>query len=244
MRERFDFEFDQEPGERPRSRFNILDVFTVLVLLVAGIAAVFMGYVFFFPHTSLNPLKPKIPTPFDFPTATITPLQLEATWTPTVVLVTDTPTLAPTITLMPSPTSISLVPPTKTPPATATPRAPYGATITAIESTIIHPEQGCGWFGIGGSVVDSSNAPVLYMTLRLSGSINGQPVEKLTVSGTALDYGQSGFEFELGKTPVASNKLLILQLFNQAGQRQADDIPIVTYDNCSKNLILVRFKGR
>ncbi len=244
MRERFDFELDQEPGERPRSRFNILDLLTVLVLLVAGIAAVFMSYVFFFPHTSLNPLKPRIPTPFDFPTATITPLQLEATWTPTVVLVTDTPTLAPTITLMPSPTSISLVPPTKTPPATATPRAPYGATITAIESTIIHPEQGCGWFGIGGSVVDSSNAPVLYMTLRLSGSINGQPVEKLTVSGTALDYGQSGFEFELGKSPVASNKLLILQLFNQAGQRQADDIPIVTYDDCSKNLILVRFKGR
>ena len=145
---------------------------------------------------------------------------------------------------MPSPTSISLVPPTKTPPATATPRAPYGVTITAIESTIIHPEQGCGWFGIGGSVVDNSNAPVLYMTLRLTGSINGQPVEKLTVSGTALDYGQSGFEFELGKSPVASNKLLILQLFNQAGERQADDIPIVTYDDCNKNLILVRFKGR
>ena len=82
------------------------------------------------------------------------------------------------------------------------------------------------------------------MTLRLTGSINGQPVEKLTVSGTALDYGQSGFEFELGKSPVASNKLLILQLFNQAGERQADDIPIVTYDDCNKNLILVRFKGR
>jgi hypothetical protein len=244
MRERFDFEIDEGPVRQPRSRLNVLDLFTVLALLGSGVLAAFMTYVFFFPHTSLNPLKPRIPTPFDFPTATITPLQLEATWTPTVVLSTGTPTLAPTITLMPSPTSVSLVPPTKTPPATATPRAPYGATITAIESTIIHSEQGCGWFGIGGSVVDSSNAPVLYMTLRLSGSVNGQPVEKLTVSGTALDYGQSGFEFDLGKTPVASNKLLILQLFNQAGQRQADDIPIVTYSDCKKNLILVRFKGR
>lgn len=244
MRERFDFEIDEEPVQRPRSRLNVLDLFTVLALIASGVLAALMAYVFFFPHTALNPLKPRIPTPFDFPTATITPLQLEATWTPTVVLATESPTLAPTITLMPSPTSVSLVPPTKTPPATATPRAPYGATITAIESTIIHPEQGCGWFGVGGSVVDSSNAPVLFMTLRLSGSINGQPVEKLTVSGTALDYGQSGFEFDLGKTPVASNKLLILQLFNQAGQRQADDIPIVTYNDCSKNLILVRFKGR
>jgi hypothetical protein len=244
MRERFDFEVDEEPVKEPGPRFNVLDLFTILALLTAAFMAAFMAYVFFFPHTSLNPLKPRIPTPFNFPTATITPLQLEATWTPTVVFATDTPTLAPTITLMPSPTSISLVPPTKTPPASATPRAPYGATITPIESTIIHPEEGCGWFGIGGSVVDSSNAPVLYMTLRLTGSINGEPVEKLTVSGTALDYGQSGFEFELGNSPVASNHLLTLQLFNQAGERQADDIPIVTYDDCKKNLILVRFKGR
>jgi hypothetical protein len=116
--------------------------------------------------------------------------------------------------------------------------------VTAIESTIIHPELGCGWFGLGGSVVDSSNAAVLYMTIRLSGSIDGQPIDKLTVSGTAPDYGQSGFEFELGKSPVASNRLLLLQLFNQAGQKQADDIPIVTYDDCRKNLILVRFKQR
>ena len=98
MRERFDFEIDEEPIRRPRSRLNILDLFTVLVLLAAGAMAAFMAYVFFFPHTSLNPLKPRIPTPFDFPTATITPLQLEATWTPTLVLTTDTPTLAPTIT--------------------------------------------------------------------------------------------------------------------------------------------------
>jgi len=244
MRERFDFEINEGPVENSRPRFNVLDLFTVLALLTACFMAAFMTYLFLFPRTSLNPLKPRIPTPFEFPTATITPLQLEATWTPTVVVATETPTLAPTITLMPSPTSISLVPPTRTPPATATPRAPYGATITAIESTIIHPEQGCNWLGIGGSVVDSSNAPVLYMTLRLTGSINGQPVEKLTVSGTALDYGQSGFEFDLGDEPVASNKLLVLQLFNQAGERQADDINIITYDDCNKNLILVRFKGR
>jgi len=242
MLERFDFE--EEPVQRQAPRLNVLDIFTGLVLTATLVLAAFFLYLFFEPNTPLNPLKPKIPTPFDFPTATITPLQMEATWTPTLVFVTNTATLAPTITVEPSSTPISLVPPTKTPPATATPRAPYGASITPIDSTIIHPELGCGWFGVGGSVVDESNAPVLYMTLRLSGSIDGQPVEKLTVSGTALDYGQSGFEFQLGNKPVASTRLLILQLFNQEGQQQADDIPIVTYDDCKKNLILVRFKGR
>jgi hypothetical protein len=242
MFERFDFE--EEPVQSGPPRFNVLDLFTGLILLVTLAVAGLFLYLFLVPTTPLNPLKPKIPTPFDFPTATNTPLQLEATWTPTVLLTTETPTLAPTITLQPSPTLYSIVPPTKTPRATETPRAPYGATVTAIESTIIHPELGCGWFGIGGSVVDDKNAPVLYMTLRLSGSLGGDPVEKLTVSGTALDYGQSGFEFELGKSPQASNKLLILQLFNQAGQQLANDIPIVTYNDCKKNLILVRFKER
>ena len=91
-------------------------------------------------------------------------------------------------------------------------------------------------------MVGKDNAPVLFMTLRLSGSLNGEPVEKLTVSGTALDYGQSGFEFQLGTTPVASNKLLTLQLLDQSGAPQADDVRILTYDDCKKNLILVRFK--
>jgi len=242
MLERFDFE--EEPVERRRPRLNILDLFTAIVLLTTVALAALTLYLFVEPHTPLNPLKPKIPTPFDFPTATITPLQMEATWTPTFILTTETPTLAPTITLQPSPTTVSLVPPSKTPPASATPKAPYSATVSAIDSTIIHPELGCGWFGVGGSVVDDSNAPVLYMTLRLTGSIGGEPVDKLTVSGTALDYGQSGFEFELGKTPRASNKLLVLQLFNQAGEQQANDIPIITYNDCKRNLILVRFKGR
>jgi len=196
------------------------------------------------PNTPLNPLKPKIPTPFDFPTSTVTPIQMAATWTPTTIIATETATLAPTITLQPSPTLFSLVPPTKTPKPSATPKAPYGATVTAIDSTIIHPELGCGWIGVGGSVVDASGAPVLYMTLRLTGSYDGKYVEKLTVSGTALDYGQSGFEFQLGDAPVASNRLLILELLNQAGEKQADDIPIITYNDCKKNLILVRYKGR
>lgn len=242
MHERFDFE--EEPGERRGSRLHMLDCFTTLVLLATLALGSYMVYIFIQPNSPFNPLKPIIPTPYAFPTATITPLQMEATWTPTTIVTTDTPTLAPTITLQPSQTPLSLVPPSKTPPPTSTPRAPYGATVTAIESTIIHPELGCGWFGIGGSVVDDKSAPVLYMTLRLTGSINGQVVDKLTVSGTALDYGQAGFEFDLGKTPVASSKLLLLQLYNQQGVKQADDIPIVTYNDCKKNLILVRFKER
>jgi hypothetical protein len=236
------FDFEEETVESPPRRLSILDLFTCLVVLATLAIGAFLVYVFINPKTPLNPLYPKVPTAFLLPTSTLTPVQMQPTWTATLVLATESPTLVPTFTLQPSMTPISLAPPTKTPPATATPKAPYSATVSAIQSTIIHPDLGCGWFGVGGSVVGADNAPVLYMTLHLFGSLNEQPVEQVTVSGTKLDYGQSGFEFQLGTTPLASNKLLTLQLLDQSGNPQSDDVHIITYNDCNKNLILVRFK--
>ncbi len=236
------FDFEEEPVKRQAPKLNPLDCCSLVVVLATFVIGGLLLYLFVNPSSPINPLYPRIPTPLLFPTATITPIQLEPTWTPTFVDATETATLAPTITLQPSPTGFSLVPPTRTPKPTATAKAPYSATVTAIPSTIIHPDLGCGWFGIGGSVNDAKNAPVLYMTLRLSGSVSGSVINSITVSGTALDYGPSGFEFKLGTTPVASDKLLTLQLRDQNGVAQASNVYVVTYNDCKRNLILVRFK--
>jgi hypothetical protein len=241
MIEKFDFEVDDEPARPPRRLLSFADVLTVLVLLLALAIGAFMLYIFINPQTPLNPLYPNIPTPFRFPTATVTPIQMEPTWTPTFVDATITPTLAPTFTLQPSATAVSFVPPSRTPSPTPTSEPAYTANVSAIESTIIHGDSDCNWLGVGGSVVDADNTPVLYMTLRLTGELNNQPVERLTVSGTALDYGPGGFEFQLGTTPVDSHSLR-LQLLDQSGIAQAEDVAIVTYKDCSKNRILVRFK--
>lgn len=239
-----DFGFD-EPAPRPRPQLNILDALTVVVLLATiGVGALF-AYLFVNPYTAFNPLRPHVPTPFIVPTATITPIQLEPTWTPTFVSGTDTPTLAPTITVQPSNTPISLVPPTRTPtpiPPTKTPKAPYSVTVSAIESTIIYPDLACNWTGVAGTVVDASGAPVLYRTLRLSGTFDGKPYDHITVSGTDPTLGPSGFSFKLGDTPVATNKLLTLQLLDQGGLPLAQNVYVVTYNDCKKNLILVRYK--
>jgi hypothetical protein len=241
MNEKFDFE--EEPrANRSGPQAIIWDMLTALTLLITLGLGLFFGYLFLNPTTSLNPFQPHPPTPFLFPTATITPIQFDSTWTPTFVVVTDMPTLVPSITLQPSSTPINLIPPTKTPKPTATPQAPFSSTVSAIASTIIHPDAGCAWFGIGGTVVDASNAPIVGMVLRLTGGLNGQLIDTKTVSGVAPAYGQSGFEIALGTTPVDSSKLLTLQLLDQAGLPLANNVYIVTYSDCKKNLILVRFK--
>lgn len=236
------FDFEEEPVQRQAPKLNPLDCCSLIVVLGTLLLAGGFLYVFINPATPYNPLYPRIPTPLLFPTPTLTPIQLEATWTPTFVSSTDTATLAATITLQPSPTLLSLVPPTRTPSPSPTAKAPYSSTVTAIPSTIIHPDLGCGWFGIGGTVSDANNSPVIGMPLRLAGSIGGDAVNVLTVSGTALDYGPSGFEFKLGVAPVASDKLLTLQLLDQNGVPQASNVYVVTYNDCKRNLILVRFK--
>lgn len=239
------FDFNEPPVRRPRPRLNSWDMLSILTLLITLCIGGYFGLIFFNPTTPLNPLPPVVaPLPLLFPTVTITPIQLGPTWTPTIVTLTDTPTLNPTITLQPTATVFSLVPATSTPTLTSTPKAPFSASVNAIESIIIPHlvDQGCNWQGVGGTVDDANNSPIVGLVLRLTGSLNGRTINLTTVSGVSPDYGKSGYEFVLGTAPVASRDPLTLQLLDQAGLPLADNVYIVTNNDCKKNLILVRFK--
>jgi hypothetical protein len=239
------YDLNEQPTGRPKGfRINPWDIMSIVVLLITVCIAGYYVLVFVNPSVLLNPFPPPTPLP-QLATATITPIQLPATWTATQPpLLTPTDTPPPTFTLIPSETPFSLVPPTKTLTITATPKAPFSATVQYIASTIIHPDQDCKWLGVGGTVVDSSDAPMIYISIRLVGTLSGTPVNSVTVSGTNLNYGQSGWELPLGNTPSNSSKTLYVQLLDQSGLPLSDNIYINTYSDCSKNLVLVRFKKR
>lgn len=237
----FDFK-DEQPLKRPGPKFSLWDMLTILVLVLTLCIGGYFALIFINPSTPLNPLPPP-PTPFKFPTATITPIQPEATWTATVAITTPTGTLAPLITLEPSNTPVLLVPPTATPKPTSTPKAPFSSSFNNIASTTYYPDLGCGWFGVAGTVVDAKNSPIIGMVIRIYGTLNGVSINRLTVSNTAqIPYGPSGFEFKLGDAPGTSTKTLYLQLLDQAGLPLSDNLYINTYSDCNKNLVMVRFK--
>lgn len=237
------YSYEETPASGRNARLEIWDMLSILMLILTLCVGAYYVFLFLTPQSALNPFKASIENPYAPPTPTITPLQLDATWTasPTLV-VSETPTLIPTYTLAPSSTPFSLITPTETATPTATPEAAFSATVTYIASTIIHPEAGCNWQGIGGTVVDAKNADMLRMTIRLSGSYNGKSRTELTVSSIAPAYGKSGYEFVLGTVPITSKGQLYLQLFDQAGIPLSDNIYIDTFNDCSKNLVLVRFK--
>ncbi len=242
-----DFNFDRkQPKSRSGGGMQLWDILSVLMLVLTGCLVVYFGLIFVNPDSRLNFLPPgglnfgpKTATP------TVTPLQLEATWTasPTLALTpSDTP--RPTFTPFATNTPFSLIPPTRTPrppTPTRTPKAPFGATTSQVESTVVHPEFACNWAGIGGTVVDANNSPIVGQVVVLRGTLDGKTVEQQTVSGINKEYGSSGFEFVLGNAPIASTNLYI-QLVDLNGLPLSDKISVPTAADCTKNLVLVRFK--
>ena len=219
------------------------DVLSILVLIISACIAAYFVFIFISPDSPFNILPPGGRGP-KTPTVTVTALQLQATWTasPTLELTpSDTP--RPTFTPFFTNTPFSLVPPTKTPKPSPTPKAPFSASLpTQVESTIIHPDLACNWAGIGGTVVDANNSPVIGTVVVLRGTLDGSTIEQQTVTGINKEYGPSGFEFVLGNAPIASNKTLYVQLVDQQNIPLSDPAPFSTSTDCSKNLVMVRFK--
>lgn len=237
------YNYEDSSSPKQGAKLDIWNLLSIVTLFLTLCIGVYYLAIFIAPQSSLNPFQVVIIDLNAPPTSTVTPVPLPATWTATpFAIVTETPTLFPTFTLEPSPTSFSLVPPTKTPVPTKTPKAPFSAIPVPISSTIIHPEADCNWQGIGGTVVDANNADMLRMTIRLVGTYNGKSKNELTVSSIAPAYGKSGYEFFLGTVPINSNGDLTLQLLDQAGLPLSDPVEIDLFKDCEKNLVLVRFK--
>ena len=239
-----DFDFDGTQSRRTSAPMQIWDMLSILVLLLTVCLVGYFVLIFLNPASQLNFLPPGQPVFGNtLPTLTVTPIQMQPTWTSSPTLeVTPSSTPRPTLTTLPTDTPFSLVPPTKTARPSATPRAPFGGSFTQVESSIIHPELACNWAGIGGTVVDASNSPVIGTVVVLRGTLNGSTIEQQTVSGINKEYGPSGFEFVLGTAPVLSSKTLYVQLVDQQNIPLSDPVQIDTSTDCGKNLVLVRFK--
>lgn len=229
--------------KRSNSSLQVWDILSIAVLLLTACIAGYFAYIFLYPNSSLNILPPTGGLA-NTPTNTPAPIKLEPTWTASPTLeMTPTRTPPPTWTPIFTDTPFSLVPPTRTPRPSSTPRAPFTAiSIQQVDSTIIHPEFGCNWAGVGGTVVDANNSHVIGTVVFLRGFLNGESVDLTTVTGVNKEYGPSGYEFVLGNVPVASNKTLYVQLVDLSGLPLSDKVEISTSSDCTKNLVLVRFK--
>jgi hypothetical protein len=245
---------ENQPPQPPEPKKAGLDwlwnLLTIFILLAAlGIIAV-VAQIYNNPSSALNPFPfpTLIPTLF-IPTRTPMP----ATPTATAVAATVTPqvTITPSYTPLPTPTAIQATPlgPDK-PTPTATVRGSTGqfsfvveGEPRGIESSLLNPGRTCQWMGIAGQVNDLQNRPVpLGIIVQLNGAIDGKVLNLTNLTGTARQYGESGYEFTLAERSLATKGQVSIRLLNQEGIPISDRVYFDTFAECNKNLIIINFK--
>jgi hypothetical protein len=103
-----------------------------------------------------------------------------------------------------------------------------------------HKELGCEWMGIGGQVFGADGWPEdEILVVEIGGNLAGEPVSGISLTGTATQWGPSGYEFILAPEPVASEHTLWVQFFNIDGVEVSPRILFNTYASCEQNAVLL-----
>ncbi len=235
------------PEHSGRQKDLLWNVLTIFVLLGALLACVFQLVIFTNPHTALNPLPPPdVPLALVLPSSTPTPKVLPPTWTPTPPE-TATPTITPPVAVLggeavevtPGPAEI-------TPEATEKSNSLYAFNVVgevkAVDGTIFRPEHACKWLGVAGQAFDLQNRPATGITVQVGGSLGRSYIDLISLTGTAVWYGPSGFEVFLSDVPTSTENSLWVRLMDQSGLPLSGKIYFNTSDDCAKNLVVINFR--
>jgi hypothetical protein len=109
------------------------------------------------------------------------------------------------------------------------------------ETNIYHPEAGCSWLGVGGDILDIAGEPVTGILIEAGGSLGEVEISRLSLSGTAPNYGEAGYELPLYDSPFESNGEVWIQLLDQANLPLTEKVYLQTFDSCDSNLIRINF---
>jgi hypothetical protein len=232
---------------RRRKRRQRSDVFwnflTICTILATIVMAGVLLMIFSNPYISINPFPPPtLPVLVIYPTATPTLVSMPATWTPTVSLATETP--EPAISTSTVEPNLTTAAPTITMQATGEQAYSFAlqGSPMGIKSEVFKPDTGCTWQGVAGVIVDMQGQHLTNIGVALKGTYNGKTISTQSISGTHTEYGDSGYEFQLGTGTIESNGLLSIQLIDQAGLPLSEEVIFDTYGTCDKNLVLINFK--
>ncbi|MBX3003337.1 MAG: hypothetical protein KF821_05860 [Anaerolineales bacterium] len=218
----FDFKEEKPKGSTRTLSSALLNLGSLVALLATLCSGGFFWEIFNNPDSDWNPLPPLTATvapssTAELPTATLQP--------------TLAPTLAPSATPQPSATLPALI------------YQLQEGSPAYLEAALFRPEQACNFLGVFGLVfgLDDSSRPGIRV--QVSGTLNGQPVDKLGLTGAAMQYGAGAYyEIQLADKALASDNSLQIVLLNEAGLPLSAPVSFSTRSECNQNLIMINFR--
>lgn len=161
------------------------------------------------------------------------------------------------ISLTPAPTSSQTIntPTLPAPTMVATTAIPATPTNSVSFKYVIQPGSpvylanfanstaGCNWQGIGGQVFSAAGVPMTNLVVKAGGTWNGNTSTSLGLgmSGAATQYGEGGYQIQLGTVAANSTGTVWIQVYDLASKVLSDKIYVNTYADCARNLIVVNF---
>jgi hypothetical protein len=88
---------------------------------------------------------------------------------------------------------------------------------------------------------------VAGVKVSVTGLLNGVLISQQGVTASADDanalhsYGPSPFEIQIGKQPIDAKSSVVVQLVDAKGNALSRPVPVDTYQDCQKNLVLINF---
>lgn len=145
-------------------------------------------------------------------------------------------------------TTPSLPEPTSTPEPTPEPtptvivyRYQLQSGSPAYINNIHYPALGDNWMGVGGQVFDADGNPVERIVVVAAGTLGGETIEVLGMTGAARQYGPGGYELRLAQRLISSSGTVTVTLFDLAGNVLSEAVAIDTFDDPSRATIIVNF---
>lgn len=243
-------------ARKPHVRENTWNALTILSLLATMAILVVLLVIFNDPAAGINPYPPPakpakvgqaavLALPTDLPPSPSPTLEPTVNIATEIPVVTDVSVVKPTtavIVLEATPAILDDAQPTSEPVKPGKYAFSLQANPQGISASLYQPTRACAWMGVAGRVFDIQNRPVKGIRVAITGWLGDHTVNLLSLTGTALQYGPSGYEFTLAEAPDATSGQLKIQLMDQSDLPLSDVVVLDTYVECERNLILVDFK--
>ena len=104
-----------------------------------------------------------------------------------------------------------------------------------------HPSTGCDWMGVAGQVFDSNGHEIHEMTIMLGNALSTEEQLSAARTGLAPAYGPGGYEIQISENPFDSSDFIWVQVYNPAGSAVSKIFYFDTFNDCTRNLILINF---